>query len=182
MGRQWWRRLRQKMPVHVGGRSCGSCTGTNSRACLRQRQPHGADQQRGPRRPLLATGEAPHSRDAQIHKAGVSGAALHSTQHRCMGEAGIDPSAYGFHRLRAGHAIQASLNGASTEEIMRADRRRKPETVNVYDRGFNLAARNSVMLLGLLPLRPACCGHHASGRRERPGSQGRARSRRRFQG
>lgn len=26
---------------------------------------------------------------------------------------------------------------------MRADRRRKPETVNVYDRGFNLAARNS---------------------------------------
>ncbi|MEU9167902.1 hypothetical protein AB0D34_08910 [Streptomyces sp. NPDC048420] len=45
--------------------------------------------------------------------------------------------------------MQVRRNGASTEEIMRAGRWRKPETVNVYDREFNPAARNSVMRLGL---------------------------------
>ncbi len=38
---------------------------------------------------------------------------------------------------------------ASTEEIMRAGRWRKPETVTVYDRELNPAARNSVIRLGL---------------------------------
>lgn len=45
--------------------------------------------------------------------------------------------------------MQVRRNGASTEEIMRASRWREPETVNVYDREFNPAARNSVMRLGL---------------------------------
>lgn len=60
----------------------------------------------------------------------------------------MDASAYGFHSLRAGHIAQARRNGASTEEITRGDRWRKAETVNVYDREFNPAARNSVMRLG----------------------------------
>ncbi|MGW0881417.1 hypothetical protein [Streptomyces sp. NPDC002671] len=66
-----------------------------------------------------------------------------------MEEVGMDPSAYGFHGLRAGHVTQARQKGASTEEIMRGGRWRKGETVNVYDREFNPAARNSVMRLGL---------------------------------
>lgn len=61
----------------------------------------------------------------------------------------MDPSAYGFHSLRAGHVTHARRNGASTGEIMRGGRWRKAETGNVYDRGFNPAARNSVMRLGL---------------------------------
>ncbi|MFC4506560.1 MULTISPECIES: hypothetical protein [Streptomyces] len=61
----------------------------------------------------------------------------------------MDPSAYSFRSLRAGHVTQARRNGASTEEIMRGGRWRKAETMNVYDREFNPAARNSVMRLGL---------------------------------
>ncbi|MFD2794670.1 hypothetical protein ACFS27_14020 [Promicromonospora vindobonensis] len=88
-------------------------------------------------------------KDARIHEAGVSGDALHTMLRRRMTEAGMNPSAYGFHSLRAGHVTQARRNGASTEEIMRAGRWQKAETVNVYDREFNPAARNSVMRLGL---------------------------------
>ncbi|PUB32475.1 hypothetical protein C8K30_1011001 [Promicromonospora sp. AC04] len=88
-------------------------------------------------------------KDARIHEVGVSGDALHTMLRRRMAEAGMDPSAYGFHSLRAGHVTQARRNGASTEEIMRAGRWQKAETVNVYDREFNPAARNSVMRLGL---------------------------------
>ncbi|MEU6263743.1 hypothetical protein [Saccharopolyspora shandongensis] len=88
-------------------------------------------------------------RSARIHEAGVTGDALHTMLLTRMSEAGMDPSAYGFQSLRAGHVTQARRNGASTEEIMRAGRWRKAETVNVYDREFNPASRNSVMRLGL---------------------------------
>lgn len=88
-------------------------------------------------------------KDARIHGSGVSGQALHTMLCRRMAEAGIDPSAYGFHSLRAGHVTQARRNGATTDEIMRAGRWSRAETVDVYDREFNPAARNSVMRLGL---------------------------------
>lgn len=88
-------------------------------------------------------------KDARIHDSGVSGDALHRMLCRRMAEAGMDPSAYGFHSLRAGHVTQARRNGATTEEIMRAGRWGRAETVDVYDREFNPAARNSVMRLGL---------------------------------
>lgn len=88
-------------------------------------------------------------KDARIHESGVSGDALHTMLRRRMSEAGMNPAAYGFHSLRAGHVTQARRNGAGTEEIMRAGRWSRAETVNVYDREFNPAARNSVMRLGL---------------------------------
>lgn len=88
-------------------------------------------------------------KDARIHESGISGDALHTMLCRRMAEAGMDPTAYGFHSLRAGHVTQARRNGATTEEIMRAGRWRRAETVNVYDREFNPAARNSVTRLGL---------------------------------
>lgn len=88
-------------------------------------------------------------KNAQIHGDGISGDALHTMLARRMSEAGMDPSAYGFHSLRAGHVTQARRNGATTEEIMRAGRWSRAETVDVYDREFNPAARNSVMRLGL---------------------------------
>lgn len=48
----------------------------------------------------------------------MSGDALHAMLHRRTEEAGMNPSAYGFHGLRAGHVTQTRRNGASTEEIM----------------------------------------------------------------
>ena len=88
-------------------------------------------------------------RNARIHASGVTGDALHTMLLTRMSEAGMDPTPCGFHSLRSGHVTQARRNGASTEEIMRAGRWRRAETVNVYDREFNPAARNSVMRLGL---------------------------------
>jgi integrase len=88
-------------------------------------------------------------KDARIHDRGISGDALNTMLSMRMTEAGMDPTAYGFHSLRAGHVTQARRNGAGTEEIMRAGRWQKAETVNVYDREYNPAARNSVMRLGL---------------------------------
>lgn len=101
----------------------------------------------GPHPLLRATYRNQHS--ARIHPGGISGDALHAMLLTRMIEAGLDPTEYGFHSLRAGHVTQARRNGASTEEIMRAGRWRKAETVNVYDREYNPAARNSVQRLGL---------------------------------
>ncbi|WP_215544906.1 hypothetical protein [Amycolatopsis sp. CA-230715] len=88
-------------------------------------------------------------RDARIHESGISGDALCSMLHTRMTEAGMNPAGYGFHSLRAGHVTHARRNGATTEEVMRACRIRKADTVTIYDREFNPAARNSVMRLGL---------------------------------
>lgn len=88
-------------------------------------------------------------RSATISADGVSGDALHAMLLTRMAEAGMDPTEYGFHSLRAGHVTQARRNGATTEEVMRAGRWRRAETVDVYDREHDPAARNSVMRLGL---------------------------------
>lgn len=88
-------------------------------------------------------------RGGAIHDRGVTGDALHAMLLVRMGEAGMDPGGYGFHSLRAGHVTQARRNGATTEEVMRAGRWRRAETVDVYDREHDPAARNSVMRLGL---------------------------------
>ncbi|MDN5745468.1 MAG: tyrosine-type recombinase/integrase [Nocardioidaceae bacterium] len=88
-------------------------------------------------------------RSATISAEGISGDALGTMLGVRMAEAGMDPSHHGFHSLRAGHVTQARRNGASTSEIMRAGRWQRAETVEVYDREFNPAARNSVMRLGL---------------------------------
>ncbi|WP_329142694.1 hypothetical protein OIU91_03825 [Streptomyces sp. NBC_01456] len=60
----------------------------------------------------------------------------------------MDPLAYGSTVCELVTSLRQGV-GASTEEIMRAVRWRKLETVNVYGREFNPAARNSVMRLGL---------------------------------
>lgn len=86
---------------------------------------------------------------AHIHERGISGDALHTMLRSRMVEAGMDPRGYGFHSLRSGHVTQARRNHAPTEEIMRAGRWQKTDTVGIYDREFNPADRNSVMRLGL---------------------------------
>lgn len=88
-------------------------------------------------------------RSATISVEGVGGNALGEMLSTRVAEAGMDPTSYGFHSLRAGHVTQARRNGASTSEIMRAGRWQRAETVEVYDREYNPAARNSVTRLGL---------------------------------
>ncbi|TDP92426.1 phage integrase family protein [Leucobacter luti] len=84
-----------------------------------------------------------------VHRTGISGDALHAMLLTRMTEAKMSSDGYGYHSLRAGHVTQARRNGAPTEEIMRAGRWRNHDTVNIYDREHNPAARNSVMRLGL---------------------------------
>lgn len=86
---------------------------------------------------------------ASIGQQAVSGDALGAMLSTRMREAGMDPGRFGFHSLRAGHVTEARRNGASTSEIMRAGRWQRAETVEVYDREYNPARRNSVMRLGL---------------------------------
>lgn len=57
----------------------------------------------------------------------------------------MNPSVHCFRGLRAGRVTQARRNGTAGEEITRVGRWRKSETVSVYDRDFERAARNSVM-------------------------------------
>lgn len=84
-----------------------------------------------------------------VHERGVTGDALHTMLRTRMKEARMPSEDYGFHSLRAGHVTQARRNGAPTEEIMRAGRWRNQDTVNIYDREYNPASRNSVTRLGL---------------------------------
>lgn len=84
-----------------------------------------------------------------IQPRGISGDALHTMLRVRLREIGVNPDRFGYHSLRAGHVTQARRNGATTEEIMRAGRWQKAETVNVYDREYNPATRNSVLRLGL---------------------------------
>lgn len=87
--------------------------------------------------------------DARISDGGVSGDALHAMLRARAAAAGLVDTDLGFHSLRAGHVTQARRNGASTEAIMRAGRWRRAATVDVYDREFDPATRNSVTSLGL---------------------------------
>ena len=66
-----------------------------------------------------------------------------------LAAAGIDPTPYGFHSLRAGHVTQARRGGAQTSQIMRAGRWQRAGTVELYDREHSPAERNSVHHLGL---------------------------------
>lgn len=88
-------------------------------------------------------------RSGTIHERGVSGDALHTMLLTRIEQAGMDPRGYGFHSLRSGHVTQARRLGATTEEIMRAGRWTRAETIETYDQEYNPLVRNSVTRLGL---------------------------------
>ena len=125
--------LRTDLEQHVCARGAG--------------QPAPADDLGLPGHLLRATYR--NRRSASIHSRGVTGDALHSMLLTRMVEAGMDPRGYGFHSLRSGHVTEARRSGASTEEIMRAGRWTRAETIEVYDRELTPLVRNSVTRLGL---------------------------------
>ena len=63
--------------------------------------------------------------------------------------AGLDPSRYAGHSLRAGHATVATIAGASERSIMNQTGHRTVQMVRRYIRDANLFRENSAAKLGL---------------------------------
>jgi integrase len=79
----------------------------------------------------------------------MSGRAIAELIKRYAARAGLDPTLFSGHSLRAGFATQAALGGASDREIMRQGRWSNPRTVHGYIRTANPLEDNAVTKLGL---------------------------------
>lgn len=79
----------------------------------------------------------------------LSGQAVHAVVQRRLAAAGIGPSGYGSHSLRAGFVTQALRAGASDRQVMRQTGHRSAATIAVYDRENNPLKGNAVTRLGL---------------------------------
>ncbi|MGV9409425.1 site-specific integrase [Nocardia sp. NPDC003693] len=79
----------------------------------------------------------------------MSGRAVAELVKRYAARAGLDPTLFSGHSLRAGFATQAALGGASDREIMRQGRWSNPRTVHGYIRTANPLEDNAVTKLGL---------------------------------
>lgn len=80
---------------------------------------------------------------------GISGGALARMLTRRMSAAGMDPTGYGAHSLRAGFVTQARRNGADHRSVRRQTGQRSDATVEIYDRDWNPLSDNAVTTLGL---------------------------------
>ncbi|MBY8863237.1 site-specific integrase [Nocardia sp. CA2R105] len=89
------------------------------------------------------------SRHGGIGATAMSGRAVAELVKRYAARAGLDPSLFSGHSLRAGFATQAALGGASDREIMRQGRWSNPRTVHGYIRTANPLEDNAVTRLGL---------------------------------
>ncbi|MFF3572742.1 site-specific integrase [Nocardia jiangxiensis] len=89
------------------------------------------------------------SRHGGIGASAMSGRAVAELVKRYAARAGLDPSLFSGHSLRAGFATQAALGGASDREIMRQGRWSNPRTVHGYIRTANPLEDNAVTRLGL---------------------------------
>ena len=107
--------------------------------CHTYRQPVAA---RGPLFPSV-------SRHGRLGSVPMSGRAVADLVQRYAERAGLDPTLFGGHSLRAGFATQAALGGASDREIMRQGRWVNPRTVHRYIRTANPLEDNAVTRLGL---------------------------------
>ncbi|MCS7479583.1 site-specific integrase [Umezawaea endophytica] len=107
--------------------------------CHTYRQPASA---RGPLFPSV-------SRHGRLGAVPMSGRAVADLVQRYAERAGLDPTLFGGHSLRAGFATQAALGGASDREIMRQGRWVNPRTVHRYIRTANPLEDNAVTRLGL---------------------------------
>ncbi|WP_153413290.1 site-specific integrase [Nocardia macrotermitis] len=89
------------------------------------------------------------SRHGGIGATPMSGRAVAELVKRYAARAGLDPTLFSGHSLRAGFATQAALGGASDREIMRQGRWSNPRTVHGYIRTANPLEDNAVTRLGL---------------------------------
>nr|WP_198428607.1 site-specific integrase [Nocardia bovistercoris] len=95
--------------------------------------------------PLLPT----VNRHGGVGDRAMSGRAIAELVKRYAARAGLDPTLFSGHSLRAGFATQAALGGAADREIMRQGRWSNPRTVHGYIRTANPLEDNAVTKLGL---------------------------------
>jgi site-specific recombinase XerD len=88
-------------------------------------------------------------RHGHLGDTAISGRAVGELVKRYAQRAGLDPTAFAGHSLRAGFATQAALGGASDREIMRQGRWSNAGTVHRYIRTANPLDDNAVTKLGL---------------------------------
>ena len=89
------------------------------------------------------------NRHGHLADTAISGRAVGELVKRYAQRAGLDPTAFAGHSLRAGFATQAALGGASDREIMRQGRWSNAGTVHRYIRTANPLDDNAVTKLGL---------------------------------
>lgn len=90
------------------------------------------------------------SRHGQVQPGRLSGIDVARIVKKLAGRAGLDPSKYAGHSLRAGHATtSAAIAGASERSIMDQTGHRSVQMVRRYIRDGSLFRENSAAKLGL---------------------------------
>ena len=116
-----------------------ACTDPDAReawAQMGERDPYG---------PLLR----PVTKAATITPRPISGATVAGVVRTRLADAGIDPTGYSGHSLRAGFVTDAFTAGATAHEIMRQTRHTSPATLEAYARHYAPLDANAVTKIGL---------------------------------
>lgn len=98
-----------------------------------------------PQGPLLR----PVTKAATITPRPISGATVAGVVRTRLAAAGINPTGYSGHSLRAGFVTDAFTAGATAHEIMRQTRHTSPATLEAYARHYAPLDANAVTKIGL---------------------------------
>ena len=91
----------------------------------------------------------PVTKAATIGARAISGAAVADVVQARLTAAGLDPTGFSGHSLRAGFVTDAFTAGATAHEIMRQTRHAAPATLEAYARHYTPLEANAVTRLGL---------------------------------
>lgn len=91
----------------------------------------------------------PITKAATITPRPISGATVAGVIRTRLTAAGIDPTGYSGHSLRAGFVTDAFTAGATAHEIMRQTRHTSPATLEAYARHYAPLDANAVTKIGL---------------------------------
>ncbi len=89
------------------------------------------------------------NRHGKVQPGRLSGVDVARIVKKLALRAGLDPTKYAGHSLRAGHATSAAIAGASERSIMNQTGHRSVQMVRRYIRSGNLFRENSAGKLGL---------------------------------
>ena len=89
------------------------------------------------------------TRHGHLRQARLSGGDVARIVKKLAERAGLDPSKFAGHSLRAGHATSAAIAGASERSIMNQTGHRSVQMVRRYIREGSLFRENSAGKLGL---------------------------------
>ncbi len=128
---------RGRRKVLVYGSSPATCPVTAARAWMARTAP--------------ATGPVfrPVDRHGRLGPGRLSGQGVAAVVKRAALAAGLDPSFFAGHSLRAGHVTQAKRNDATDLEVMSQTHHRSAESISGYVREADLFRHTSARRLGL---------------------------------